>query len=176
MSRTIIKKIKSTISKFIWNGGMGGGKYHLASWDNITMPKQWGWWGLLDTDTFRRALILKSIWRCTQFPGIWSDIIRYNYLENKILETIFIMGWETKRECSAIWNSLRRNWSLYISSLKWKFGNGKKIMIGEGGIWGFPGYNIIDLDLCNRINGMSIFYFCQAINSWQMGCLRWREA
>ena len=104
IAKAITEIINTTMANFIWEGGRGKGKYHLTELEHITDPKNWGGWGLLDIDSFGKALIMKSIWRCLHTPGVWRDLIRYKYLRSQTLETIYLVGCENDGRGSYIWS------------------------------------------------------------------------
>lgn len=84
--KNIMYNIRRVIVNFIWNGREDRGRYHLARWDLIMRPKLLGGWGLKEFGNFRRALLIKYLWRGLKSNGIWSEIIRFKYPESSDLE------------------------------------------------------------------------------------------
>lgn len=111
---------------FLWNGSVSKG-----SWTSIMKPKMYGGWGLKDLVSFGRALLMKSLWRGIMTKGIWSEILRYKYLKEKGMEDLLKVGWNNTKGASTIWNGFKQIWPNFTCFLKWKFGDGGKILIGS---------------------------------------------
>lgn len=54
---SIIKSMNSLSANFIWGGQADKRKFHLTKLANISLPKSMGGWGLLDMQSFGRALL-----------------------------------------------------------------------------------------------------------------------
>jgi len=80
----LVHKIKILMAHFIWGGLDSRHRYHLMKWENITVPKEFGEWGILDIKYFGWALIIKSTWRALYQEGIKSgSCIWNNFLKIK---------------------------------------------------------------------------------------------
>ena len=86
----ILVGLRQIMEISIWRRGREDGKFHLTIWDLIAMLKENGGWGILDLDTFGKALLIKSIWRGLQIQVIWHDIIRHKYLNQSGMEELYI--------------------------------------------------------------------------------------
>lgn len=63
LSKEIIKRIDVIIESFIWSCTKMGNKIHLVSMDIITKKKEFGGWGIINTEKFGWALLSKRFWR-----------------------------------------------------------------------------------------------------------------
>ena len=117
-----IVEINKIIASFIWSGGKERKTIHLARLECLTKPKEKGGWGLLDLDTFGKALLFKSMWRCITKDCLWADIIRIKYIDTRDPEDILITGWEVEKCRSEIWRGFSNCWGDFKENLVWRFG------------------------------------------------------
>lgn len=54
--RSVLYKIRSLYSNFLWQGSGQEKGIHLGSWKKLTLPKEQGGWGLKDGLIFGQAL------------------------------------------------------------------------------------------------------------------------
>ena len=65
---------------------------------------------------------MKSIWIGLNNGGIWSDILKFKYLNEKNMEELYVTGWQHKKRGSIIWNGFSMCWSSFSTFLIWHFG------------------------------------------------------
>eukprot|EP00253_Pinus_taeda_P021358 PITA_21358 len=83
---SIINKLTSTTTNFIWGGSKNQSKFHLTKMHRITMPKNLGGWGLKDLRIFGKSLICKTLCRGIFGTGPWSVTIQQKYLKGRGLK------------------------------------------------------------------------------------------
>ena len=54
---------------FLWFGSFNINKIHLYSWENMSIPKNLGGWGIKNTQWFVATLSLESFWKGTIWEG-----------------------------------------------------------------------------------------------------------
>eukprot|EP00253_Pinus_taeda_P010699 PITA_10699 len=79
-------------ANFIWGGQSEKRKFHLSKLSDISLPKSLGGWGLLDLQTFEKALLCKSLWRGIYGEGPWSSTIQKKYMGSKDISHWFRLG------------------------------------------------------------------------------------
>lgn len=127
---SIVQKMNKISANFIWGGNKTKGSYHLTALDKISRPKSAGGWGLLDSRTFGKALLCKSLWRGIFGEGSWSNIIKVKYMRGKGLEYWYRLGRIGTKYGSAIWLSFRKLEKFFLKHLKWCLQSGSRILIG----------------------------------------------
>lgn len=134
-----------------------------------------GGWGLLDMQSFGRALLCKSLWRAVHGVGPWCNMIQAKYLKKK--DFIF---WYRKGKIgvpygSFIWNSLRKNESYFLKNHIWHFQNGSKILIGRDQFKGSSGVPKIPELLLSFFHRRGHFYWDSLIDKWQGPIPIWKS-
>jgi hypothetical protein len=56
----------------------------MAKWDSLTVPKKFGWLGILNTRRMNDCLLVKWIWRIVnREDSLWCRIMYKKYMHNK---------------------------------------------------------------------------------------------
>jgi hypothetical protein len=76
----IIILLRRLISNFLWNSHPGHFRFHLCNWAELSKPRKFGGWGLMNLSLFNSALLANSFWRATSIDSIWHRIIADKYL------------------------------------------------------------------------------------------------
>lgn len=71
-----IQRLNKITANFIWGGSSVHRKFHLAKMNVISIPKQFGGWGLKDLRQFGCALLCRTLWRGIFGNSPWSILIR----------------------------------------------------------------------------------------------------
>jgi hypothetical protein len=58
-SASILKSIRSKMFHFLWVDYSEGRKFHLSSWESLSIPKKLGGWGIKHLDWFGKSLCMK---------------------------------------------------------------------------------------------------------------------
>eukprot|EP00253_Pinus_taeda_P017832 PITA_17832 len=127
---SIINKMNRLSTNFLWGGKSNQSKIHLSKLNKISMPKKIGGWGLLDMQSFGRALLCKSLWRGVFGDGLWSHFIRKKYMQDKDLEFWYRRRSIRIRHGFAIWLSLKKVQQYFLQNLRWNLFTGARILIG----------------------------------------------
>lgn len=104
----IIHKIDVILDLFLCFDKESSYKIHLARLSFPAKVVDKGGWGIMDTLSFNRDLICKSLWRGLSCRGIWSHIIRGKYLAYQDYEVWIKGGAKTTLTFSFIWCSMMR--------------------------------------------------------------------
>ncbi|KAJ4839691.1 hypothetical protein Tsubulata_006579 [Turnera subulata] len=76
----VLKKMRSTIRRFFWNGYDKKSKACLVAWNKISIPKECGGMGIMDLSVMNQCLLFKWIWKfCSPVDGVWKDLIARKY-------------------------------------------------------------------------------------------------
>lgn len=104
----IANRIEEIIRNFLWGTTKEVWRYHLLSWDQICLPKEWGGLGIRRIKIMNQALLSKWLWRFTEDDGsLWQRVIGEKYGRGswgriKVLPTHSVSLWkgiETLRVC-----------------------------------------------------------------------------
>lgn len=117
-------------ANFIWGGKSKQRKYYLSKLSDISLPNNYGGWGLLDLRTFGKALLCKSLWRGIYGKGPWSNIIKKKYMANKNISYWYRLGRIGSTYESAISMSFRKVEAYFLRNLVWSLQSGNRIIIG----------------------------------------------
>ena len=79
---TILQKLRSIIFNFLWGSSENNSRYHLASWRDLSWPKEYGGWGIKNLLWFSLALRLKSLWRILHSKGLWFQVLHFKYMKS----------------------------------------------------------------------------------------------
>lgn len=172
----IIMAMNKLTTNFIWGGQAGKKKFHLSALSNISMPKSYGGWGLLDLKSFGRALLCKTLWRGIFENGPWSNIVRNKYLRRKDLAFWLRKGKLGFSKGSPVWLSIRKIGNFLLGNLSWHFQSGKNILIGKDHF--MSGAEAIEVQdsLLNFLHRKGMFYWDSLIASWRGPIPLWKEA
>lgn len=81
LPKYIINTLREKCFHFSWEGTRNERKFHLASWEQIVVPKYMGGWGIKHLTSFNTTLCLTSMWRCLFIKAqLWSMVMRTKYL------------------------------------------------------------------------------------------------
>lgn len=170
-----IHQMNKITANFIWGGSSAHRKFHLVKMDAISIPKHLGGWGLKDLRQFGWALICRTLWRGIFGDGPWSNIIRQKYMKGRQLEFWYRTRTIGPRQGSAIWHSLRKIESYFITRLKWRLYIGSRILIGIDPI--LCGHCDISIpeNLSAYLHRRGFFTWNNLIESWQGSSPIWKD-
>jgi len=78
---SILQRIQLLISRFIWKGGKKAIGFHLAKWQSLAKPKEFGGWGIKHMKWFALSLAAKTCWRGLFGSNLWNMVIIKKYLK-----------------------------------------------------------------------------------------------
>jgi hypothetical protein len=131
MPASILMEMCKLFFKFLWGGSVEVfGKYHLADWETLSLPKLAGGWGIKNLEWFNISLLLKTMWSGARSDGLWGLVLRKIYLGN-----LSIIGWirNDKYKNShgyAIWNKFTKYFEWIGQYLAWYIGDGRQVRVG----------------------------------------------
>jgi hypothetical protein len=78
------EELDSIRGKFFWQGGGKAFKYHMVSWKSITVPRDFGGLGIINTRRMNDCLLVKWIWEIVNRErSMWCDLLYKKYMRNK---------------------------------------------------------------------------------------------
>jgi hypothetical protein len=124
-----IKILNSHMSNCLWNDSEGNHKYHLVSWDKVSMCREYGGLGI---PNLRDLNCLLAFWikRCQADNGkLWKEVIDFKYRTDK--PNIF---YTNDNKASPFFRGFM--WAAKAAKMgyRWKIGNGHKIKFWED-VW-----------------------------------------
>ena len=83
--KSILHCLRRSIFNFLWEKSHGKTRCHLVDWQVISRPYDRGGWNILNLEWFSLALRLKCFEMVLFGNGIWSHIIKFKYLKNRLI-------------------------------------------------------------------------------------------
>ena len=98
------KHYKNKNIPFFWARSKNERKFHLASWEQICLPKTMGGWSIKNLSDFNTALCPQSMWRGLFDKGLWILAMKTKYLRNCFVNSWFRFLEFDQKGVSIIWN------------------------------------------------------------------------
>jgi hypothetical protein len=128
---SILNTLRKIMMNFLWNGNRETNHIHLCKWEQISVPKRNGGWGLRNLLDFKQAMAANSLWRVLTSPSIWHRVIKDKYLSHlsviNWLRSFTFQAWSS----SCIWGGLLKSIHLILQWLSWNPGKGQLIELGR---------------------------------------------
>ncbi|KAL3647239.1 hypothetical protein CASFOL_008207 [Castilleja foliolosa] len=126
----VCRKLRSKIRNFLWGGSSGGGrKISWVSWEKMCLEKDNGGLGIIELDSFNKALLCKWGWRILERSGsvLWLDIIdsKYGNLKECLGKQL-----ENRNSCK-FWSSWWYNLIKVLNEGNWFLNNCARV-VGNG--------------------------------------------
>ncbi|KAL3637949.1 hypothetical protein CASFOL_018397 [Castilleja foliolosa] len=126
----VCRKLRSKIRNFLWGGSSGGGrKISWVSWEKMCLEKDNGGLGIIELDSFNKALLCKWGWRILERSGsvLWLDIIdsKYGNLRECLGKQL-----ENRNSCK-FWSSWWYNLIKVLNEGNWFLNNCARV-VGNG--------------------------------------------
>jgi hypothetical protein len=81
LPKEIHEGMDSIRGKFFWQGASDEFKYHMAKWETISIPKDQGGLGIINTSIMNECLLVKWIWKIVKGSGqIWYKLVKEKYM------------------------------------------------------------------------------------------------
>jgi len=100
-------------------------------WERIALPKSMGGWGLKNIFLFSKALVAKGGWRLIKTTSLWTRVLSHKYMALDSIEDWVRNPEKSHKGGSVIWKAVVSAFQVVENYLVWKFGNGRKLRIGE---------------------------------------------
>lgn len=142
--------------------------------DDISRPRKFGGWGLLDMRSFGNALLCKSLLRGIFGEGPWSLFINRKYLKGRSIEYWYRRNSLGIKRESAIWHSLRKIQSFFMGNLRWRVFSGSSILIGFDSIMNGLA-SPLPHALVSFFHSRGIFTWDKLIKSWSLTSPVWKD-
>jgi hypothetical protein len=146
---------------FLWKGNNDSNHYHLCKWDQISLPKLFGHWGLRNIYEFKQALAANTLWRVLSSTGIWHRVLKDKYLPNTTIKNWFRSHTFQQKATSRIWGGLMKSIHLITHWLSWNLGSGQLIALGKDKILGMGENYFLSINLISSLHCRNIFTLAQ---------------
>ena len=128
----ILTKIRKTCFSFLWTTSKQNEGIPLTKWTNISLPKEFGGWGIKNPMLFSRALDTKSLWRLVQNTNtLWGRVLCSKYFPDTTLLEWFRSPNKSFRNGSIGWKAMILSFRLIRNWTTWKIGNERSVRLGE---------------------------------------------
>ena len=119
---SILQKLRSIMFNFLWGSSEKKCKYHLASWKDISWPKEFGGWGIKNLPWFSLALCLKTFWRILHSKGLWFQVLHLKYIKGYAVVDWLRYKHFRSRNASVIWRGFMQAlpWWAFIWLGRWE--------------------------------------------------------
>uniref|UniRef100_A0A803Q0X5 Reverse transcriptase domain-containing protein n=1 Tax=Cannabis sativa TaxID=3483 RepID=A0A803Q0X5_CANSA len=102
LPQSITKEIEKLCRGFLWGWNGNRSKLHVASWEKVCLPKNFGGLGFKDGARWNQAVLAKYIWAISnKSDSLWVKWINNIYLKNSSIWT-----YELKIDSSWYWRKL----------------------------------------------------------------------
>ena len=84
----VLKRLDFYRSRFFWQSDQNKQKYRLTKWNIVCRPKDQGGLGIEVLDIKNKCLLSKWLFKLINEEGVWQEIPRNKYLQNKTLSQV----------------------------------------------------------------------------------------
>ena len=127
---SILQKLRSIMFNFLWGSSEKKCKYHLASWKDLSWPKEFGGWGIKNLPWFILALRLKKLWRILHSKGLWYQVLHFKYMKGcKVVDWLRYKHFSS-RNVSVMWRGFIQALPWMGIHLAWQVGSGENVLLG----------------------------------------------
>lgn len=101
---SIVEKMEEIMRNFLWGTTNEKKRYHLLSWEQVCLPKEWGGLSLRRIVDINKALLCKWVWRLGDDDNeLWKRTIKAKYgwsdqwgrLTTRTLQTHGVAVWKS---------------------------------------------------------------------------------
>jgi hypothetical protein len=112
MPKTVTSRLDKHKRMFFWQGGCTKKKYKLVRWAVICKSKKGGL-GIKDIKKMNVSLLCKWWWRLEKENGLWQELVKAKYLQNKTISTV-----THRLDDSPVWQDLLKIKNIYLRGRK----------------------------------------------------------
>eukprot|EP00253_Pinus_taeda_P020087 PITA_20087 len=157
--RNILGRLQQMCNRYLWNGNQEKRIFAWISWKKITLPKNWGGWGLKELPDFTMALAAKMGWTLLTSQNLWAQVSYHKYIwPLNIMDWARLPSW-TSKGCSSIWKALIHSLPLIRDNLVWRINDGMLGRIGLDPWINSGGRHILNCDLIAHLHNRDIQHF-----------------
>jgi len=162
---SILQKLRRIMFNFLWGSSNNNCKYHLASWKDLSWPKEHGGWGIKNLPWFNLALCLKTFWRILHSKGLWYQVLQFKYIKIPSVADWLRYKRFSTRNVSIMWRGFIHTLPWMGTHMAWQVGNGDNILLGIDPIVGSHSSFILPEDLRSYLEDLNICTLSHAHNS-----------
>ena len=126
LPKGVRKKLDYYRSRFLWQYDNHKKKYRLIKWNILSKPRSLGGMGIIDLEMQNICLLSKWLFRPINEDGIWQDVLRRKYLNNKSLSQA-----HKKPGDSQFWSGLMEVKDLFLSRGRFNVQSGTQTRFWE---------------------------------------------
>ena len=117
--KNTLNNIKRVMADFFWGVDKDGKKYHWASWDTLSYPKNEGGIGIRMLDDICKAFQYKHWWEFRTKKSLWSQFLRAKYCQRAN-----VVAKKYNTGDSIIWKNLTKNKAEVEKHIRWNINFG----------------------------------------------------
>ena len=126
---SVINNIRKIFFHFPWIVNFEASKFHLTSWESISLVKNLGGWGLKQLDWFSYSLSVKIQWR-----GLFGDELQSEVIKSKYIKSFSVVQWiqnpqKSTSNASIIWRGLLRTYPIMGEWLSQRIGRDTHVFL-----------------------------------------------
>jgi hypothetical protein len=159
---SVLNTMRKMMFNFLWRRNSESNQLHLCKWEQITIPKKFGGWGIRNIFDFSKALVANTLWRVLMSGGIWHRVIMDKYLPHTTVKNWFRSQTFQQKASSRIWSGLLKSVHLITHWLSWNPGSGQLIALGKDRILGMGENSFLSINLMSALNHRNILTLAQA--------------
>jgi hypothetical protein len=118
----VLKRLDKGRRRIFWQGNGLKRKYHLVKWDKVCRPKKKGGLSIKDLRKLNLSLLCKWSWVLVIQEGIWPDLVRLKYINQKPLYLV-----PNRKNDSPVWSDLLKVRHIYLKCRTFRVNNGKLV-------------------------------------------------
>jgi hypothetical protein len=123
-----------------------------VKWEVLAVPKILGGWGLNNIHLFSKALAAKFSRRLISIESLWKKLVYHKYIFPDSIEEWIRRPIKELLNCSVIWKSLTKYFSVVGEGLAWQVGNGTRVIIHLYPLMDSGRSHLLPQELINNLN------------------------
>jgi hypothetical protein len=133
-------------------------------WETLETPKLFGGWGLKNIHRFSKALAAKVGWRLITTKSLWIKVVTQKYICLNFVEEWIRRPIKDALNCTIIWKSLVKSFSVVGKGLAWRVGKGTKVRIGQDPWSGSDIDHLLPQPLIDILHDRGLFHLAQIVD------------
>jgi hypothetical protein len=159
---SVLNTLRKLMFNFLWKRKSDTNQMHLCNWEQITLPKLFGGWGIHNIFDFSKSLAANTLWRVLMGEGIWHRVILDKYLPHSTVINWLRSHSFHQNASSRIWSGLLKVVHLITHWLSWNPGMGQLIALGKDRILGLGKNSFLSSNIMSALKQRNIITLAQA--------------
>jgi hypothetical protein len=132
----------------------------MCNWEQISLPKSFGGWGIHNIFDFSNSLAVNTLWRVLMGEGIWHRVVIKKYLHWATVINWLRSQYFKQTGMSRIWSGLLKVIYLILHGLSWIPRTGQLITLGKDQILGMGDSSFLSCNLLTVLKEKKHLYAC----------------